>query len=398
MRQLTQWILTLGLVGAAWLASAQERPTPAPAPRPADPAPAADAPAVEPVPATPSAEVHELQIIEVPSTQDAPAPPNAVDAPGPRREVRIVDGDTTIWVDEGGEVHALGDAMGLALEFNPEIRAIRAEIQALMARLEQLEMKTATDVVRKKGELKLLMDKQTKLKSQFVPSSPEVRMLDADIAAKKVELDYILGQPGHTRGDRPFESRARVIRGDIPLLETIGMRTSRPELASIENTQIKEMFDRPLLLEYEKTPLHEVVGIISEVYEVNVNLDVSVRDMPIDVNLKNVTVRQALAALADANPDLVFIIREYGIFVTTRGRAITIPGPSIPEGVPYSPHAAAIPALAPADFGFAVERVFKDGVVELRKVDKQQSDKALDYVEGSDTPKPKPAPTPKPNN
>ena len=67
MRQTTRWTAALGLIGAAWLASAQE--TPAPAPRPVNPAP-------EVRPSAPSApaEVRELEIIEVPevrSTQDA---------------------------------------------------------------------------------------------------------------------------------------------------------------------------------------------------------------------------------------------------------------------------------------------------------------------------------------
>jgi hypothetical protein len=394
MRQTTRWIAALGLVATAWLASAQETPAPAPAPRPANPA--AD-PAPTPTPVAPPAEIRELQIIEVPevrSTQDAPAPP---DAPVGRREIRIVDGDSAIWMDEEGNVMELGEVMGRALEFNPELRAIRAEIHALMARLEQLEMKTATDVVRKKEEPKVLIDKQKDLKAKHV-DTPDLRQIEAELAAREMELDYIIG----VRGDRPFGGQVRVL-GDIPVLAHMGMRMggSRPGMEDAPESIRQALNREKINVDFQDMELENVVSLMGKKYNLNVVLDTAVRGVKVTLNIQDVTYGQMLLALAEAN-GLAFIVRDYGIFVTTRDRAISIHGPSIPEGVPYSPHAAAAPTPkpAPAAFGMRQERVFKDGehVFEPRKRDQDQSTKVLDYVEGKQDTKPAPAPTPKPHN
>lgn len=395
----TMWIVAIvAAMSAPWLATAQERPTPTPeAPRAAEPAPTAR-------PAAPSdpSEIGEIEIIEAPevrSTQDGPAPPDAVEPPVGRREVRIVDGDMTIWVDEEGHMMELGDVMGQALEYNPELRAIRAEIQALMARLEQLEMKTATDVARKKVELKGLVDKQGKLKQMKV-DSPEVLALDADIAAKKIELDYIVG----VRGDRPLGDRMRVIRMSddaLPAIAPLAPRLGggRPGLETVPEN-IRTSLDQRVSLEFHDKQLSEVMEFITEMYALNISIEITIRSMPTTVMLKDVTLRDALTAIADANA-LAFIVRDYGLFVTYSPGAIMVPGASIPEGVPYSPHVGGTPRPAPVASVRRGERVFKEGEhvfegahVERRRQDGEQSDKVLDYNEGKNAPAPtaKPAP------
>lgn len=375
MRQITRLITALGFLCAAWFATAQEQPTPAPAPTPAPTAPVNPAPTPSPRTPTAPAEVRDIEIIEVRDTQDAPAPANAPTER--RREVRIVDGDKTIWVDEGGEVHALGDVMDRALEFNPEIRAIRAEIQALMARLEQLEMKTAADVVRKRAEIQHLQSRRAadqKLVEKEFKTPQELAELDAEIAALELEMKYLTGAAPAVapRGDR-----TRVIRfsndasppAAAPFV--VGLGQPRPEISAIANEKLKAALSQPVSLVFEKTSLQKIVTFIDGIYEMNFNVDVSVREMPIDIDLSDVSIRDALTALTDANPDLAFIVRDYGVFATTRDRAISIPGPSIPEGVPYSPRASAMPKPAPTPVsgGWRGEPVFKDGehVFERRK-------------------------------
>jgi len=366
-------LTALALTGAACFAAAQEQPTPAPAPTPAPTAPVDPAPAPSPRAPIAATEIHEFEIIEAPaprSTQDAPQGPDAPDAPGARREIRIIDGDTSIWIDEGGDAHDLGEVMGQALEFNPEIRAIRAEIQALMARLEQLEMKTAADVVRKKVELRRLVDRQKALRLNDAPS-PELPMLDADIAARKMELDYMLG----ARGDRPFGDQVRVMKftgTDGPVLAPIAMRFGR-ERPGLEEApeHIRTALDgERISLDFEDMELENVVSLLSTRMKLNVVLDTAVRSTNVNMNIKELPYGQAFLALAEAN-GLAFIIRDYGIFVTTRDRAVSIPGPSIPEGVPYSPRASATPTPTPVTGVWRGERVFKDGehVIERRKPD-----------------------------
>lgn len=376
-------MLMIMLMAVTRFAAAQE-PTP-PAPRAAEPAPV-----TRPAAPESASEIQEIEIIEAPevrSTQDAPAPPDAVEPPVGRRQMRIVDGNTTIYVDEEGHMMELGDVMSQALEFNPELRAIRAEIQALVARLEQLEMKTATDVARRKVELKSLVEKHGELKSKYSDSSPELRKLDADIAAKKVELDYIVG----VRGDRPMPDRARIVRiesdrGDAPF--AIGLGGGRPGLDTVPDN-IRAALDQKVSLEFREKPLSEVMEFITQTTGLNVSVDIQARMIPVTVILKDVTLRDALTAMADANW-MAFIVRDYGIFATIQPNAGVVPGPSIPEGLPYSRHGGTPAPIA----DLRGERAFREGAhVERRKPDGEQADKTLDYVEGVQA---VPAPTPKP--
>jgi len=342
------WLGTF-VMAVSFMAAAQDQPAPAPAPDTATPTAAPEAVA----PADAPKEVREIEIVE-------PAGPNE------RRRIRVVGQDGGFWADNGEEFHELSVIMDKSLEFNPEIQAIRAEISALMARLRQLEMKTATDVARKGVEIKRLKDKREKdkkLVEEKLLAPEELAELDAEIAARDVEFKYLLGQNSLRTIDMDDRTRTLTVRrGDAPFAPVaLAGGEARPDLADTKDKRLLEVLESPVRIGFEDAPLEDVIDFIVEIYEMNFNIDVPARAIPITINLKNVPLRSALAAVTDANPDLVFVFRDYGVFATTRDRAVSIAGPTIPENVPYY------------EGGFFFRR--KGGP------ESEQAEKILDYVE-----------------
>lgn len=286
------------------------------------------------------------------STQDAPQP-----APEPKTRIEVLPGDPRpeIRIEPIGEpltseeVHdqyrRLSDTAGSVyqgLDSNPEILAARAELEAALARVKQLEMKTATDIVRKQqeiDELKKRIEAQRRLVDNDFATANELIPLEAELSAKSAELVYMLGQPvaiGKGEKLKRLESLQYVpaLAGDVRLLHLGGESEPRPSIEEGAPELLREILASPITIVFEGSPLPEVMEFLTGQYELNVNLDVVVRTIPIDTNLKNVTVAQAFSALSDAY-DLAFVVRDYGVFVTNRVNAESVPGPSIPEGVPY---------------------------------------------------------------
>ncbi len=306
--------------------SALGQTTPTPAAQPT-PAPTQDAPA----PPEAASDVSEIEIVE-PAT-----------APDERRTIRVVGKDGAYFVDDSGETQELSIVMDRSLEFNPEIRAIRAEIEALVARLKQLEMKTATDVARKGVEIRRLKEKREKdreLVEKKLKRPEELMELDAEIAARDIEFKYLVGSNSPKTTLRVTQDRPRGMEfldgSDIVALAPAfpGSTEPRPGLetapADIREALNGEKFD----LDFKEMALEDVVRLLGEKYGLNAVLDPVVRSMGITANLKKVTLAQALSAMADAQ-GLAFIVRDYGVFVTTQDRALNVAGPSIPEGLPY---------------------------------------------------------------
>ena len=80
----------------------------------------------------------------------------------------------------------------------------------------------------------------------------------------------------------------------------------------------------------------EIFDFMSNTYEINITVDLAFTPPTIrQINLRNVPLRSVFLALADKMGDACFVIRDYGLFLTTRERAQTLAGPTIPEDVPY---------------------------------------------------------------
>lgn len=116
-----------------------------------------------------------------------------------------------------------------------------------------------------------------------------------------------------------------------------GPSATRPKLEDLRDTKIGQALQHRVGLTFEDIQLREITEFITGTYEINIVVDAGQGTIHVPyVNLMDISLLDALHALADQN-GICFIIRDYGIFATTPARAASIPGPSIPEGIPYYP-------------------------------------------------------------
>ena len=94
-----------------------------------------------------------------------------------------------------------------------------------------------------------------------------------------------------------------------------------------------------MAINFEDINMMEIFEFITDTYEINITVDLAFTPPTIrQINLRNVPLRSVFLALADKMGDACFVIRDYGLFLTTRERAQTLAGPTIPEDIPYFAH------------------------------------------------------------
>lgn len=296
------------------------------------------------------------------------------------------DSDATTWSfyqtveTEENEARAdytnMAEMVELSFANNPELQAVRAELAAAQARVKQMELRTASELMRRQNELKDLEKRRKAVEERVnigTETSETLIDIDARIQENKAQLRYLLGDtltfvPANPRNAGRLNSSAPIgtggggtfsrsgglwidpqggfgggggtsVKPSEPINWSISMPpsavTPRPSMDDLTNSRVRDLLNNPVSLTFDETPVADICDFISDTYEINFSIDVVARNTPITVNLNDVTIHDALLAIAEAN-QLVFIIRDYGIFVTTQDRAHSIPGPSIPEGLPYA--------------------------------------------------------------
>jgi hypothetical protein len=263
--------------------------------------------------------------------------------------------------DKGGSIDDLfvqietvepAGAMTWALEFNPDLEAARAQLRAAEARVRQLELKAASDVVRLQGEIMELerrLQGQRRLVDKEFAEADSLVGIEAELEAKRGELAYMLGRPAKVellkRLNADLDETSRSVAEKATALsrlyatQFVLSSKVRPTIDDGAPERIRAKLDSPVAtIEFVGTAprtLAEIVDSIAAQYEVNINLDITARDLPITINLTDVSLRHALTAITDA-ADLVALFRDYGVFITNPERARRIGGPTIPEGIPYT--------------------------------------------------------------
>lgn len=116
------------------------------------------------------------------------------------------------------------------------------------------------------------------------------------------------------------------------------MRIPQPRPAYEEGTpeDLRGSLASPVSFVFNDISVMDIFDFFFEQYELSITVDLVFPPPQIrHVELRNVPMRSALLALTDQMGDACFVIRDYGLFLTTRERAQTLAGPTIPEDVPY---------------------------------------------------------------
>lgn len=104
---------------------------------------------------------------------------------------------------------------------------------------------------------------------------------------------------------------------------------------------LNEVLDAPMNVIFEDTELSEVINFMREYLDMPFTMDPSVGATIKDLNVQKLPLRQALEAITHSTDTPVcFVLRDYGVQVTTPEKASKIYAPTIPEDVPLDPEVA----------------------------------------------------------
>lgn len=228
-----------------------------------------------------------------------------------------------------GVPEKLEDMIELGLRSNPDILRVQAELNAARLKLTQ----EITEIYNKRIELARHFARATQqlepIETSGLPQSVLDQRLDslenvqAEYRALKVRARYVLGM-GSGMANVPAV-------GPLPPIER---RIQQPRPALDRGSRLGKALETIVTLEFENMELREVLEFITEYVGVNFTVDREVESLPITISVRDSPLLGNLHALVDLGNGLCFVIRDYGIFATTRERAQTINAPTIPEDVP----------------------------------------------------------------
>lgn len=228
-------------------------------------------------------------------------------------------GPDTALPDEPGELFTM------ALEHNPKIRAAQAELDAASARLDQLRSEVLRTVATLHAQVKELSSAMRNVKSKN-GSPEEMQAMDARIRAVQEDLRYSVGIPQRWQNQAiplRFTETKRVHA--VPELEG---EIDRPKVDSATT----ELLSTPVSITFEDENLGNILQFVGESTECTFLCDPAISEKKIPyINLSDIKLKALLQALSDVTEDTVFVIRDYGIFATTRAQAYTLAAPSVPD-------------------------------------------------------------------
>lgn len=239
-----------------------------------------------------------------------------------------------------------------ALTSSPEIQIAEAQLREAEARLKQVRTEVAQKALtafhdrlkteqtieetrKALEELKAVADSDLKAAPALMEMQQRLAQAQAELARQDVALrglenpeTVIVSRVG--RGDTGMgQDRSRLFRGPR-------IQRPRPRLEDMPESETAKLLEALVSLEFEDRALAEIFGYVRDYFGLNVVLDANLQkaQYPGKIQLDDVRLRDALLAMAESFGDMVFLVRDYGVFVTTRENAETIAAPSIPENVP----------------------------------------------------------------
>jgi hypothetical protein len=235
----------------------------------------------------------------------------------------------------------LDEMIATALKTSPEVLLAEAKLRQAQAELNEVRLRVTREVVgafndkKHKQSALVLAERQLQLAAKAAEhgatSTAEVELArshlggaELGIAQADATIRYLLGV-----GSQFDPGQIRV---------TLATETAKPR--HITRPPVPEVLTEPLnreiTVKFDKTPLSEVAKTLTALAGVSVLVDPlsrhdSFEETQITLTLaKPVTVTTAFQALAD-NFDLFFLLRDYGILVTSARRAREIRAPVIPD-------------------------------------------------------------------
>jgi hypothetical protein len=239
------------------------------------------------------------------------------------------------------ELPSQDQALAQALENHPEIVAAKAKVALVEAELYGKRMEVSRQVLGLYGSLKTLDAEVSEAKGSLAQSRTELeRTKEAAAggqanqstrekvaaAVETAERKLVVATGQREQAEREL----RLLIGTPP-----GAKETRsPNAAAIPARQApqglmvgnwKVIAEQPIKFSFTETPLVDVVKYLTD----NTGIKFSVQgpalevagvgmDMPISLSIKGVPLGAALQGFEDAYPELQFVLRDYGVLLTTK--------------------------------------------------------------------------------
>jgi len=256
----------------------------------------------------------------------------------------------------------LEDMLAKALKDNPDIRVAEAKLREAEAELNRTRLQVMQKVILCQQTLKtqqsLVQEMQTQVdhmrKLWKVGQAPATGVQAAEqtlisakakLAEMETQLPYLLGKQA-LAGKHVDWVHSVAFSPDGRLLTSVGKDSvvrvwdavsgkevklwdvaAKPEGTMAE--KIRKALETPVKVDFQGTPVVEILRYLQE-HTKGVNFQIAYKFPDSNVNLsltEKVPLGSALQALEDAFPDMIFVVRDYGILVTNRS---TLPPNPLP--------------------------------------------------------------------
>ncbi|MHB1037074.1 MAG: hypothetical protein ACYC35_20635 [Pirellulales bacterium] len=213
----------------------------------------------------------------------------------------------------------LEDMLAAALEYNPDIVVARAKVREAEAVLNQTRLAVMRQVVALRQKVELQSERTALLRQRHATgraTREDVVNEMAALADLESQMQYLLGhQPqgaGETR--QPFAVDQAGPAKSVP--------PAMPQSAMAD--KLREALDQVIEVNFDQAPLADVVAYLKDRTKINFVLDrAAFDDMAIGVdtpttcNFTDVPLGAVLQSLEDTTKYVRFVIRDYGVLVTT---------------------------------------------------------------------------------
>jgi hypothetical protein len=218
-------------------------------------------------------------------------------------------------------------ALARALENHPDIVAAKAKVALAEAELYGKRIEVSRQVLGLYGNLKRLESQVDVAKAALDRSklSAEKGGVPAvAVQTAEAELMHAINHRGQMEKElRLLIGTASPAAAAIPRQKSTGVPRQAPQGPIIE--QIKVAKDKPIKLEFVDTPMEEVMAYLTSTTGLMFSLQLPVLEDsgfsagdPISLQTNEVPLHAALQAFEDAYPGMQFILRDYGVLLTTK--------------------------------------------------------------------------------
>lgn len=233
-------------------------------------------------------------------------------------------------------------ALARALVNHPDIVAAKAKVALAEAELYGKRMEVSRQIFELYGSLKMLEAQiqaahsslstartdlaQSRQESSAAATYPaKIDKLTAEAQAAEAQLVRLTAQQEQAEKELRLLVGSAAPAGDAPSADKAAAAARQAPQGPIVD-QVKASLEAPVKLDFVDTPLSDVLTVLSE-NKLGVKFSLQVAalqsagigsDQPATIKTNEVRLRDALQAFEDAYPDLQFVVRDYGVLLTTK--------------------------------------------------------------------------------